>query len=109
MSTSYADGRGGISFLGLGHFRQVALVVSGAGESPSLAASVKSSLDSYRKKNRVFTLNTSLRSIDYTRIVDDIREDFSGERRCFIEVQIPNTTEIHCISCSPSILKASKS
>jgi hypothetical protein len=59
MSTNYADGRGGISFLGLGDFRQVAPVVSGAGESPSLAASVKSSLSSYRKKkNRVFTLNS---------------------------------------------------
>jgi len=91
LSTNYADGRGGISFLGLGYFRQVTLVVSGAGESPSLAASAKSSLGSYRKKNRVFTLNTSMiRGIDYTRIVDDIGEDFSGERRCFIEVQIPN-------------------
>ena len=96
MSTNYADGLGGISFLGLGDFRQVARVVSGSGESPSLAASVKSSLGTY-KKNRVFTLNTSIRSIHYTRIVDDIGEAFSGERRCFIEVQIPNTTEIHCI------------
>jgi len=90
MSTNYVDDRGGISFLGLGDFRRVAPVISGAGESPSLAASVKSSLGSYRKKNRGFTLNTSIRSIDYTHIVDDIGEDFSGERRCFIEVQIPN-------------------
>jgi hypothetical protein len=47
---------------------------------------------------------------EYTRIVDDIGEDFSGERRCFIEAQIPNTTEIHwhpsTISRSPSIIKA---
>ena len=85
MSTNYADGRGGVSFVGLGDFCQVAHVVS-----LSLAASVKSSLGSYRRKNRVFTLNTSIRSIDYTRIVDDIGEDFSGERRCFIEVQITN-------------------
>ena len=51
------------------------------------------------KKFRVFTLNTSIRSADdseYTRTVDDIGEDFSGERCCFIEVQLPNTTEIHC-------------
>jgi len=40
VSTNYADGRGGISSLGLGDFRQVMPVVSGAGESPSLAASV---------------------------------------------------------------------
>ena len=50
VSTNYVDGRGGISFLGLGDFRQVTPVVSGAGESPSLAASEKSSLCSYRKK-----------------------------------------------------------
>ena len=70
--------------------RQVAPVVSGGDESPSPAASVKSSLSSYRTKSRVFTLNTSIHSIDYTRIVDGIGEDFSGERRCFIEVQISN-------------------
>jgi len=96
VSTNYADDRDGISFLGLGDFRQVAPVVSGAGESPSLAASVKSSLSSYKKW--VFTLNTSFRSVDdaeYTCIVDDIGEDFSGGRCCFTEVQIPDTTEIH--------------
>jgi len=88
---------GGILFLGLGDFRQVAPVVSGAGESPSLAASMKSS--QLWKKIRVFALNTSICSVDdpeYTRTVDDIGEDFSGERHCFIEVQIPNTTKIYC-------------
>jgi len=41
----------------------------------------KSSLSSYRKKKQVFTLNTSIHSVDdseHTRIVDDIGEDFSG-------------------------------
>jgi len=97
--TNYADGRGGISFLGLEDFRQVAPVVSGAGNSPSLAASVKSS-QSWKKKFRVSRSNSSICSVDdpeYTRIIDDIGEDFSGERRCFIEVQIPNTTKIHCL------------
>jgi hypothetical protein len=73
---------GGIPFIGLGDFRQVAPVVSGAGEWPSLAASVKSS--SLWRKMRIFTLTTSIRSVDdpeYTRIVDDIGEDSSGKRR----------------------------
>jgi len=96
VSTNYADSRGGIlSFL---DFRQVAPVVSGAGEC--LAASMKSS-QSWKQKIGFSRSNTSIiRSVDdpeYTRIVDNIGEDFSGERRCFIEVQIPNTTEIHCL------------
>ena len=73
---------GGIPFLGLGDFRQVAPVVSGAGEWPSLAASVKSS--QLWQEMQLFTLNTSIRSVDdpeYTQIVDNIGEDFSGKRR----------------------------
>ena len=34
---------------------------------------------------------------EYTRTVDDIGEDFSGERHCFIEVQIPNTIKFYCL------------
>jgi hypothetical protein len=69
---------GGIPLIGLGDFRQVAPVVSGAGEWPSLAASVKSS--QLWKRMQVLTLTTSTRSVDdpeYTHIVDDIGEDSS--------------------------------
>ena len=70
---------GGIPFIGLGDFHQVAPVISGAGEWPSLAASVKSS--SLWKEMRIFMLATSIRSVndlEYTHMVDDIGEDSSG-------------------------------
>ena len=73
VSTNYADGRSGISFLGLGSFRQVAPVsVEQASRLPwQYLWKSKSSLSSYRKKKRVFTLNTSICSVDdpeYTRM-----------------------------------------
>ncbi|KAJ8580712.1 hypothetical protein M405DRAFT_869273 [Rhizopogon salebrosus TDB-379] len=79
---------GGIPFLGLGDFRQVAPVVSGVGEWPSFAASVKSS--QLWKKMCIFTLGTPIRSVDepkYTYFMDDIGEDFSRERRSLDLIQ----------------------
>ncbi|KAG1758140.1 PIF1-like helicase-domain-containing protein, partial [Suillus occidentalis] len=73
---------GGIPIIGLGDFRQVAPVVSGAGEIASLAASVKSS--SLWKFMRIFTLTTPVRSIGdpcYTNFVDTLGEDCSGARQ----------------------------
>jgi hypothetical protein len=73
---------GGIPIIGLGDFRQVAPVVSGAGEVASLAASVKSS--PLWKFMRIFTLTTPVRSLGdpcYTNFVDTLGEDCSGVRQ----------------------------
>ena len=48
------------------------------------------------KKNRVFMPNTSICSVNDPECTH-IGEDSSGERHCFVEVQIPNATEIHCL------------
>ena len=73
---------GGIPFIGIGDFRQVAPVVKGCGETATLAASVKSS--PLWQHLRVFTLTTPIRTIsdpEYTTFVDSIGEDTSGNRR----------------------------
>ena len=73
---------GGIPFIGLGDFHQVAPVVSGCGESAALAASVKSSL--LWPSLRILQLTTPMHSIndaEYTAFVDEIGEDTSGQRR----------------------------
>ena len=99
--TNYADGRTvghGILLLGLGDFGKSRL--SGAGDLRSLICKINL---------LIFTLNTSIRSVDdpeYTRTVDKIEEDFSGERHCF-EVQSQTQQKfIALVSRSPSILKA---
>ena len=69
---------GGIPFIGIRDFRQVAPVVKGCGE----AASVKSS--PLWQHLRIFTLTTPIRTIndpEYTTFVDSIGEDTSGNRR----------------------------
>jgi hypothetical protein len=107
MSTNYADGRH------YEHLRQTfrwniipwfrrfsssrACCLEQASRLPTQHLS---NLLSHGKKKRVFTLKHLICSVDdpeYTRTVDDIGEDFSDERRCFIEVQIPNTTDIRCL------------
>jgi hypothetical protein len=73
---------GGIPFIGLGDFRQIGPVVSGAGQSATLQASVKSS--SLWKKMNIFTLTTPVRSFgdpEFTQFVDSIGEDTSGNRQ----------------------------
>lgn len=68
---------GGIPFVGLGDFRQVAPVVKGQGLSPALQASVKSSY--LWPQFRIFTLEQPYRSAqdpEYTSFVDLIGEDY---------------------------------
>jgi hypothetical protein len=85
---------GGIPLIGLGDFRQVAPVVSGAGEFASLAASVKSSR--LWRLMRIFTLTTPVRSmgdINYTNFVDTVGEDCSRTRQSL--QLITHITDIH--------------
>jgi hypothetical protein len=67
---------GGIPFLGLGDFRQVAPVVKGQGCTPTLLASIKSS--PLWQTFRSYSLQRPIRSaqdIEYTAFVDRIGED----------------------------------
>lgn len=85
---------GGIPLIGLGDFRQVAPVVSGAGEFASLAASVKSSR--LWRMMRIFTLTTPVRSMGdatYTNFVDTVGEDCSRTRQSL--QLITHLTHIH--------------
>lgn len=68
---------GGIPFLGIGDFRQVAPVVRGQGPSALLLASIKSS--PLCRSFRIFTLYNPHRSAEdpeYTTMVDDVGEDY---------------------------------
>jgi len=64
------------------------------------------------EKNRVFTLNTSIRSVNNPEymacIVDDIGEDFPGERAASLKYgsQTQQKFIASLVSRSPSILKA---
>jgi len=72
---------GNIAFIGAGDFRQVAPVVSGCGESATLAASVKSS--TLWPSMKTYSMQTSMRCMndtEYTSFIDDIGEDISGAR-----------------------------
>ena len=71
---------GGIPFIGIGDFRQVAPVVKGSGSTPSRLASIKSSLT--WSAFTVLTLQTSIRSARdpaYTASVDRIGEDHTNK------------------------------
>ncbi|KAG2068278.1 hypothetical protein BDR04DRAFT_1232898 [Suillus decipiens] len=73
---------GGITFIGLGDFRQAGPIVSGAGETATLAASVNSS--TLWNSIRILTLNTAIRSIGdlrFTSFVDGIGGDCTGNRQ----------------------------
>lgn len=68
---------GGIPFVGLGDFRQVAPVVTGQGCAPALQASIKSSL--LWNEFQIRSLTRSLRGAndpEYTRLVDLIGENW---------------------------------
>jgi hypothetical protein len=68
---------GGIPFLGIGDFRQVAPVVKGTGPSSALQASIKSS-DAWLSFN-ILRLHTPIRSAQdpaYTASVDEIGENY---------------------------------
>ena len=72
---------GNIAFIGAGDFRQVAPVISGCGESATLAPSVKSS--NLWLSMKILSLQTSMRCIndaEYTSFVDAIGEDISDAR-----------------------------
>jgi hypothetical protein len=67
---------GGIPFIGLGDFRQVAPVVKGSGVTPALLASIKSS--SLWSDFHIRSLHSPIRGardIEYTTFVDCIGED----------------------------------
>ena len=73
---------GGIPFVGLGDFHQVAPIVPGEGETSTLTASVKSSALWHHL--HMFKLMTSIRcntDPEYTAFVDAIGSDTSGQRR----------------------------
>lgn len=68
---------GGIPFVGIGDFRQVAPVVKGQGCTPARLASIKSS--SSWSQFKILTLHTPVRSAQdpqYTAYVDRIGEDY---------------------------------
>jgi hypothetical protein len=68
---------GGIPFIGIGDFRQVAPVVRGEGPTPLLLASIKSSR--LWRSFRIFTLHKPHRSAEdpeYTAMVDHVGEDY---------------------------------
>ena len=71
---------GGIPFLGLGDFRQVAPVVKGSGSTPALLASVKSSAT--WASFRVFKLHAPIRTAgdpQYTVVLDCVGENYTDE------------------------------
>jgi len=73
---------GGIPFIGLGDFRQIGPIVSGAGQTATLQASIKSS--SLWKRMTVFMLTTPVHSFgdpEFTQFVDRIGEDTSGNHQ----------------------------
>ena len=72
---------GGIPFVGLGDFRQVAPVVKGTGPTASRMASIKAS--QIWPIFDILKLHTPIRSAqdpEYTAFVDNIGEDFSHSR-----------------------------
>ena len=72
---------GGIPFVGIGDFRQVAPVVKGQGATPARLASIKSS--NLWSKFEILTLHTPIRSAEdpeYTAYVDRIGEDYANEQ-----------------------------
>jgi hypothetical protein len=72
---------GGIPFVGIGDFRQVAPVVKGCGSTSSLLASIKSSI--VWSSFHVHDLRTPIRSAqdpEYTTSVDRIGEDYRSKR-----------------------------
>lgn len=69
---------GGIPFLGIGDFRQAALVVKGTGCAPTLQASVKSSTS--WTSFQILKLHTPIQSAQdptYTSVIDDVGENFA--------------------------------
>jgi len=92
----------------LGDFRQAASIVSGAGESLSLATSSVKSSQSCKKESGFSRSNTTIRSVDnpeYTRTVDDIGEDFSGEPSSKYRSQTQQKFIACLVSRSPSLLR----
>jgi hypothetical protein len=83
---------GGIPFIGLGDFRQIAPVVKGHGPTASLSASVRSS--PIWSAFNVFTLNHAYRSAqdpEYTAFVDVIGEDHTHDHTSLDILQtVPN-------------------
>ena len=72
---------GGIPFVGLGDFRQVAPIVKGTGPTASRMASIKA-LQNWPTFD-ILKLHTPIRSAqdpEYTAFVDDIGEDYSHSR-----------------------------
>lgn len=85
---------GGIPFVGLGDFRQVAPVVKGTGSTASRMASVKSSR--IWPVFDVLKLHTPIRSAQdpgYTAFVDDIGEDYSHRQVSLDMLQTVPTLE----------------
>ncbi|KAG2139345.1 PIF1-like helicase-domain-containing protein [Suillus clintonianus] len=72
---------GGLTFIGLGDFHQASPIVSGAGETATLVASVKSS--TLWPSMCTFSLNTAICSMgdpQFTAFIDRIGEDCSGNQ-----------------------------
>ena len=97
---------GGIPFVGIGDFRQVAPVVKGAGCGPSRLASVKSSTIWHRFN--VLRLHVPIRSARdpvYTQFVDDIGENYL-QRRVRIDLldTVQNIDECVSFLFPPTVL-----
>jgi hypothetical protein len=89
---------GGIPFLGLGDFRQVAPVVKGTGATPALLASVK--MASTWNSFHIFRLRTPIPSAgdpEYTDILDEVGENYSDERVSLDILDTVSTVD-ECIS-----------
>lgn len=81
ITRTFAKPFGGIPFVGVGDFRQVAPVVKGGGATATLLASIKSS--PLWKHFVIRTLHQPIRSAEdpkFTEFVDHIGEDTSGNR-----------------------------
>jgi hypothetical protein len=81
---------GGIPFIGVGDFRQVAPVVKGRGPTAAFQSSIKCS--ALWKEFRTFSLDTPIRGakdIRYTRQVDKIGEDYENGT-----VSLPNLRKV---------------
>ena len=74
---------GGIPFLGIGDFRQVAPVVKGTGCTPALLASIKSSAT--WSSFHLFQLHLPIRTardLEYTNVLDDAGENYIDNKVC---------------------------
>jgi hypothetical protein len=98
---------GGIPFVGLGDFRQVAPVVQGQGVTPALQASIKTS--HLWKQFEVFSLKHPFRSAQdpaYTNFVDNIGEDYSNRTvDLHILQRLHNIDEVIAFLFPPYVLR----